>query len=317
MSEASGSAIGGGVSADRRRLPEPARVLLVLDQPVLAGAIELALARVRGEFVVRVVGDDKGVVEMLAQWRPDLAVVDVDLAQGRMLGSLGYPTTPKGTAGDQAGDAGGGLRRDEPATAGDKTRDQAGEPPRGARVPVVALTRRGDIRAKLSAFDRGVDDLLAVPFPPEELVARIVAVLRRTAPHTSAAMQPLLRLGALEIDLLNRSVRIGTAALHLTALEQSLLYLLVANAGRVLTRDEILDHLWGVDFIAESNVVDRHIRNLRIKLRDDWRRPRYIFTVPGLGYRFMPGAGRVAAQPPAGQDDTPGAQGAAEPDGPE
>ncbi len=76
--------------------------------------------------------------------------------------------------------------------------------------------------------------------------------------------------------------------LHLTALEQSLLYLLAANAGRLLTRDEILDHLWGTDYMAESNVVDRHIRNLRVKLRDDHRRPRYIATVAGHGYRFMP-----------------------------
>ena len=93
----------------------------------------------------------------------------------------------------------------------------------------------------------------------------------------------MLRLGELEIDILNRSVRAGGHELHLTSLEQSLLYLLAANAGRVLTRDEILDHLWGVDFVAESNVVDRHVRNLRAKLQNNWRRPRYIATVPGSG----------------------------------
>jgi DNA-binding response OmpR family regulator len=83
-------------------------------------------------------------------------------------------------------------------------------------------------------------------------------------------------------------VRAGGTTLHLTSLEQSLLYLMAANAGRLLTREEILDHLWGVDFVAESNVVDRHVRNLRAKLRDDWRRPRYIATVAGRGYRFLP-----------------------------
>ena len=82
-----------------------------------------------------------------------------------------------------------------------------------------------------------------------------------------------IHLGELEIDILNRRVRAGGHELHLTALEQSLLYLLAANAGRVLTRDEILDHLWGVDYVAESNVVDRHVRNLRAKLQNDWRRP--------------------------------------------
>ena len=132
-----------------------------------------------------------------------------------------------------------------------------------------------------------MDDLLSVPFSPEELVARVLAVLRRTS-HDGAALRPVLRLGELEIDILHRRVRAGTSELHLTALEQSLLYLLAANAGRLLTRDEILDHLWGVDYAAESNVVDRHVRNLRAKLQNGWRRPRYIATVPGRGYRFLP-----------------------------
>jgi len=74
--------------------------------------------------------------------------------------------------------------------------------------------------------------------------------------------------------------------LLLTSLEQNLLYLLAANAGRLLTRDEIIDYLWGTDYAAESNVVDRHVRNLRAKLQNDWRRPRYIVTVPGKGYQF-------------------------------
>jgi len=246
--------------------PGPARVLLVLDQPVLASVIELALAHVHGRFRARVAPTAAAAAELLAEWRPDLAVVDVDLARGEMLTRLGYTA-----------------------------------PPSAARVPVVALTRRGDLRGTLAAFERGVDDVLSVPFAPEELVARVLAVLRRTAPD-GAALQPVLRLGALEIDILNRRVRAGASALHLTALEQSLLYLLAANAGRLLTRDEILDHLWGVDFVAESNVIDRHVRNLRAKLGDDWRRPRYIATVPGRGYRFLPTdpdpAGAAAPAPP-------------------
>ena len=86
---------------------------------------------------------------------------------------------------------------------------------------------------------------------------------------------------------MHRSVRTGGHELHLTSLEQNLLYLLAANAGQMLTRDEILDYLWGPDYAAESNVIDRHIRNLRAKLQNDWRRPRYIQTVPGRGYRFI------------------------------
>lgn len=110
--------------------------------------------------------------------------------------------------------------------------------------------------------------------------------MRRTY-RDAAVFTPLLRVGDLEIDILNRRVRVGDAELHLTSLEQSLLYLLAANAGRLLTRDEILDYLWGADYVAESNVVDRHIRNLRVKLQNHSRRPQYIATVPGRGYRFL------------------------------
>lgn len=98
---------------------------------------------------------------------------------------------------------------------------------------------------------------------------------------------PVIRVGELELDILHRRVRIDGHDLHLTPLELSLLSFLAANAGRVLTRDEILDHVWGGDYAAGSNVVDRHVRRLRAKLQDDWRRPRFIATVPGRGYRFM------------------------------
>jgi len=132
-----------------------------------------------------------------------------------------------------------------------------------------------------------LDDILTVPFSPEELVARVLALMRRTY-EEAVAFMPTIRLGGLEIDILYRHVRAGDAELHLTSLEQNLLYLLAANAGQVLKRDEILDALRGMDFMADSNVVDRHIRNLRIKLQNGWQRPRYIETVPGRGYRFVP-----------------------------
>jgi DNA-binding response OmpR family regulator len=160
---------------------------------------------------------------------------------------------------------------------------------RGGPLPVIALTRRGDLKTKLSAFDRGVDDILSVPFAPEEFVARVLAIMRRIY-RRALVFTPVLRLGDLEIDILNRRVRAAKEDLHLTSLEQSLLYVLAANAGRVVTRDEILNCIWGSDYVAESNVVDRHIRNLRVKLQSDSRRPRYIATVPGRGYRFTSAA---------------------------
>jgi two-component system, OmpR family, KDP operon response regulator KdpE len=157
----------------------------------------------------------------------------------------------------------------------------------GARLPVIGLTRRGDLKSKLAAFDAGVDDILTIPFAPEELLARVFALMRRSY-SDAVTFTPVIKLGELEIDILNRTVRAGTSELHLTSLEQSLLYLLAASAGRVVTREEILDALWGPDYVAESNVVDRQIRNLRARLQNDWRQPRFIATIPGRGYRFLP-----------------------------
>lgn len=227
----------------------PTRVLLLVDQPVLTELIKLALSH--GVIVTRVVRTVDEATAACTAWRPHLAVVDMDLAPAAFLGQLCTPTPPA-------------------------------DP-----LPVIALTRRGDLATKLAAFDAGADDILTLPFSPEELVARTLAVVRRTY-REAATFNPLIRLGELEIDILHRRVVAGGSELHLTSVEQGLLYLLAANAGRVVTRDEILDTLWGMDYVAGSNVVDRHVRNLRIKLQNSHRKPRYIATVPGHGYRFVP-----------------------------
>lgn len=229
----------------------PGRVLVIMDQPLLVEVIRLALNH--GRFTLQVARDADAASVALDAWQPHLVIVDMDVNDGGLLATL-------------------------PARAGAQ-----------GRLPAIALTRRGDLQTKLDAFEQGADDILTVPFSPEELVARVLALMRRTYSE-AVAFTPVVRVGELEIDLLHRQVRAGTAELHLTSVEQSLLYLLAANAGRLLTRDEILDSLWGVDFVAESNLVDRHIRNLRAKLQDNWQRPRFIATVPGRGYRFLPSA---------------------------
>ena len=196
---------------------------------------------------------------MVAKWQPHLVIVDMDLDGTQIIVLLGGGISGRG------------------------------------RLPVIGLTRRSDLRTKLAAFAAGVDDILTIPFAPEEFLARIIAVLRRSYAD-AVSFTPVIKVGELEIDILKRTVRSGTSELHLTSLEQSLLYLLAANAGRVVTREEILDTLWGVDYVAESNVVDRHIRSLRVKLQNGWRKPRFIATVPGRGYRFVP---TFTAQPVA------------------
>jgi DNA-binding response OmpR family regulator len=239
----------------------PAKALLVIEEPVLAGIVTLALNH--GQYESRLTASAQEASVMLAEWRPHLLVLDMDI------------------------DGSGILER-----VADHSR-------RGApRPPLIALTRRGDLKAKLAAFERGVDDILTVPFSPEEFVARVVAIMRRSY-RDPLMFTPLLRVGDLEIDILNRRVRIGDTALHLTSLEQNLLYLLAANAGRLLTRDEILDYLWGADYVAESNVVDRHIHNLRGKLQNHSSRPRYIATVAGRGYRFLPAGADTSAGDPS------------------
>jgi len=227
----------------------PARVLLLLDRPVLVQLVKLTLNH--GVYATHAVEHAADVEPAIAQWHPHMIVLDMDLD--------GHGLLPRLTA-----NSGG-----------------------GARLPIIGLTRRGDLRSKLAAFEAGVDDILTIPFAPEELLARVIAVLRRSYAD-AVTFTPVIRLGDLEIDILNRTVKAGTSNLHMTSLEQSLLYLLAANAGRVVTREEILDTLWGVDYVAESNVVDRQIRNLRARLQNDWRRPRFIATIPGRGYRFLP-----------------------------
>jgi DNA-binding response OmpR family regulator len=227
----------------------PAKVLLVLDRAQIVELIKMTLNH--GVYAIRAATLADEVASILTQWQPHLALLDMDLDGPRIMA----------------------LLQDKPVG--------------GVRLPVIGLTRRGDLKTKLAAFESGVDDILTVPFAPEELLARVIALVRR-AYSDAVTFTPVIKLGELEIDILNRTVRAGTSELHLTSLEQSLLYLLAANAGRVVTREEILDTLWGVDYVAESNVVDRQVRNLRARLQNDWRQPRFIATVPGRGYRFLP-----------------------------
>jgi two-component system KDP operon response regulator KdpE len=226
----------------------PARVLLVLDQPVLVELIRLALNH--GRFETHAVTTRAALESGVVEWQPHLVVLDMDLDGIQTLAFLRTRTSGSG------------------------------------RLPVIGLTRRGDLRNKLAAFDAGVDDILTVPFAPEEFLARVIASLRRSH-STSVRFTPVVRVGAVKIDILERTVQAGALELHLTSLEQGLLYLLAANAGRVVSREEILDTLWGVDYVADSKIVDRQVRHLRARLQDDWRQPHFIATVPGLGYRFV------------------------------
>ena len=206
-----------------------------------------------GLFVVRAVRSLAEAETVLSGWQPHLTMVDMDHDDSTaLLARVGASNT--------------------------HTRSV---------TPVLGLTRRGDLKTKLGVFELGVDDILTVPFSPEELLARAIVITRR-ASGTDRPIVPTIRIGEIEIDIVDREVRAGDSVIHLSGIEQSLLYLLASRAGQVVTRDEILDAIWGTDFVAESNIVDRHVRSLRSQLQNDYRHPRFIATVPGQGYRFFP-----------------------------
>ncbi len=159
--------------------------------------------------------------------------------------------------------------------------------PGGATVPVIGLTRPGDLTSKFAALDAGVHDILAVPFTPDELLARVITVIRRYSNDSVVPFTPVVEIGSFELDILNRSARRGASEVELTSLEQSLCYLLAANAGRVVSRKEINTTLWGASAVAECGSADREIRNLRARLLNVFDGQECIATVPGRGYRFL------------------------------
>jgi len=227
------------------------RALVLHDRKLVVDLIELTLNH--GLFVVRAAQGLAEAEQILRDWQPHMAVIDMDHDDSTSL--------LKVLAASKA------LTR--------------------STIPALGLTRRGDLKTKLRAFDLGVDDILTMPFSPEELLARSIVITRR-ALGTDHPIVPTIRLGEMEVDIVNRQVRAGESVIHLSGIEQSLLYLLASRGGRVVTRDEILDAIWGPDFVAESNIVDRHVRSLRVKLQNDYRHPRFIATVAGRGYRFVP-----------------------------
>jgi DNA-binding response OmpR family regulator len=230
---------------------EARRALILHDRQLVVDLIELTLNH--GLFVVRAARSLQEADAIMTEWLPHMAIIDMDHDDSEaLLHSIGASNTMRGSV-----------------------------------IPALGLTRRGDLRTKLRAFDLGVDDILTVPFSPEELLARSIVISRR-ATGSDRPIIPTIRLGEMEIDIVNRVVRAGASEVHLSGIEQSLLYLLASRGGRVVTREEIMDVIWGTDFVAESNVVDRHVRGLRVKLQNDYRHPRFIATVPGQGYRFIP-----------------------------
>ena len=153
-------------------------------------------------------------------------------------------------------------------------------------VPVMLVTARAEETDRLIGLSVGADDYLTKPFSPRELVLRVKAILRRSS-STATATGDVMRFDGLTVDLGAHTVTIDGGEPVLTALEFDLLVSLGSEQGRVLSRRQLIDQVWGWDFFGDERVVDVHIRNLRTKLGDDPADPRFVATVRGVGYKFV------------------------------
>jgi len=157
-------------------------------------------------------------------------------------------------------------------------------------VPIIMLTARTTEDDKLTGLNLGADDYMTKPFSPKELAARVRVILRRLPEETLLRGPAEIKRGDLVINFLNREAYIGGKALHLTPIEFKLLGVLAREPGRVFSREQLIEMVFGYDFDGFDRTVDVHILNLRRKLEPDPDRPRYIKTVYGAGYKF---AGRA------------------------
>ena len=153
-------------------------------------------------------------------------------------------------------------------------------------VPIIMATARVAEEDRLAGLDLGADDYILKPFSPRELAARVRAVLRRAARSVDAPPSSIVAYGGMSIDLANRTVVVGEHKPSLTRTEFRLLAMLAAAPGRPFTRDQIIEGVFGYDFDGFDRTVDVHVANLRRKIEPDVRKPAYVQTVHGIGYRF-------------------------------
>ena len=221
-------------------------ILVVDDEPRIVQLVRDYLEH--GGFTVLVASDGPAALRSARTGRPDLVVLD-----------LGLP-------GLDGLDVARALRRD-------------------GEVPIIMLTARTEESDKLVGLELGADDYLTKPFSPKELVARVRAVLRRAEGRRAPA--DVIRVGAdVELDVPRMDARFGGRRVELTKTEFQLLATMARQPGRVFTRAQLLDAVRGVAFESYERAIDAHIKNIRKKIEPDARKPRYLLTVFGVGYRF-------------------------------
>jgi two-component system, OmpR family, alkaline phosphatase synthesis response regulator PhoP len=152
-----------------------------------------------------------------------------------------------------------------------------------SHLPIIMLTAKSEELDKILGLELGADDYMTKPFSIRELLARVKAVLRRT---TTQYTDKSYKFGNVAIDFQKHEVLRNEEKVELTLKEFELLEILIKNKGRVMTRDFLLDKIWGYEYIGETRTVDVHIRHLRQKIEEDDKNPKYVETIRGIGYRF-------------------------------
>jgi two-component system KDP operon response regulator KdpE len=221
-----------------------ARILVVDDEPQILRALQMKL-RTEG-YDVDTAATAADALAAAAARPPDALIVDVLLPDGR------------GT-------------------------DVCRELRQWSAAPILVLSAVGDDGEKIAALDAGADDYVTKPFNVDELLARLRAALRRTAP----SREPVLEAGELRIDFDKRLVTVGGRVVALTPTEYELLRLLAQNEGKLLTHPTILREVWGPAYREESNYLHVYVSHLRRKIEPDPSSPRYLLTEPGAGYRLV------------------------------
>ncbi len=222
------------------------KILLVEDEKTLAKALKFSLEK--EGFIVSVAHDGEEAMEALSHETPDLLILDLMLPKVD-----GYEVCRR-------------LRRN-------------------SDLPIIMLTARNEDIDKILGLELGADDYMTKPFNTRELLARIKAILRRTV-QLEPGGRKTISMGDLQVDLIRHRVTVEEREIPLTAREYALISFLASNPGRVYSREQLLEEVWGYDFCGDARTVDVHIRHLREKMEKHPAEPHYILTVWGTGYKF-------------------------------
>lgn len=155
-----------------------------------------------------------------------------------------------------------------------------------ARLPVIMLTAKSDEVDKIIGLEIGADDYMTKPFSVKELIARVRTILRRVQEREKSSTKKMFKYEELRINYESCTVQVQGRIINLSPTELKILFFLTRNPGRVYSRNQILDHVWGDDTFITDRAVDVHIRRLRNQIEQDMENPRYVLTVRGFGYKF-------------------------------